>query len=1226
MRVRWSFRVQSSLPLSTFFLAAVLALAFAGLFVSQFAPARVHASASGLVAAYAFNEGSGTTVTDSSGNNNNGNISGATWTSAGKYGSALSFNGSSSRVVINDSPSLDLSSGMTLEAWVSPTSTPTFWQDVIYKQSDIYFLEAGSSVSKHPPAVGATFSLHGDQFMAGVSGLAAKTWTHLAATYDGATLLLYVNGVQVASRAVSDSLTTSTSPLQIGGDALYGQYFKGIIDEVRIYNRALAPSEIQNDMTTPVSQIADTQPPTAPSNLSATSSGPSQVNLSWTASTDNIDVTGYLLERCIGSGCSAFSQIATPTGTTYSDTGLTSSTTYSYRVRATDAAGNLSGYSNAVNVTTLAALDTTPPTAPSNLAATPVSTTQINLSWTASTDNVGVTGYLLERCIGSGCSAFSQIAAPSRTTYSDTSLTASSPYSYRVRATDAAGNLSGYSSIASAVTPSSGNTAPTTISFVQSNYATPQSGQTSVSVPYASAQNAGDLNVIVVGWNNSSYVISSISDSSGNKYALATGPTQVSGALTQSIYYAKNILAAAPSANVLTVKFNGSAASPDIRILEYSGLNATSPLDVAVAATGNSSSSATSAAAIPNAGDLIVGANTVVSMTTGPGTGFTQRILTSPDGDIVEDRVVSAAGNYSASASLSSSAAWIMQLVAFKAAGSVVGQSGPPAPTLSSISVTPSSASISEGSAQQFSATGTYSDGSTEDVTASSTWVSANTSVATIGASTGLANGIGAGSSQITATLGSTSSPSASLSVTSSGGGPAAAQLVQHVSGSNTRYNSFSSPYCYHFQLPNLTTAGNTVVVGFTFNGNPTPSVHDDKGNAYSVQVNYYDSADTQSIGIATAFNVAAGARVISVCFSSNPGGYVQPMATEFDNVVGLDVAGSGSTGTGTSVAAGSLTPSVTGDLAYQVAFSLSVNQSSFTAGSQSNISWNLLSADILDGWAAQYGLYNSTAAINPTLSMGTSQKWISAAILLKTGTSGGIPSGMRIVHLVHENVPYHTDAGGTGSPFPNPTVVQFPSTGNLLVAMIGGGYLACTVTGVSDNSSNAWAQAGGTQIQANNDVTQAFYAGSATTSGNLRLTINWSATEGDFTFFLYDVTGAAASPLDTTGGATGSQSTAGNLTMPYTITPAGAGELIFAEVIWDYNTGAGLASSGWLFDTNTYDGENESGPEPIDQNNGWGHYLTTGTSSVTITWQPMYAGLAAGNWSSTAVAFKPAP
>jgi chitodextrinase len=96
----------------------------------------------------------------------------------------------------------------------------------------------------------------------------------------------------------------------------------------------------------------DSQPPTAPTNLGATAAGSSQVNLAWTASTDNVGVTGYQVERCQGSGCSTFAQIATVTGIAYSDTGLAAGTSYSYRVRATDAAGNLSPYSNVASATT----------------------------------------------------------------------------------------------------------------------------------------------------------------------------------------------------------------------------------------------------------------------------------------------------------------------------------------------------------------------------------------------------------------------------------------------------------------------------------------------------------------------------------------------------------------------------------------------------------------------------------------------------------------------------------------------------------------------------------------------------------------------------------------------------------------------------------------------------------------------------------------------------------
>ena len=373
------------------------------------------------------------------------------------------------------------------------------------------------------------------------------------------------------------------------------------------------------------SSSGDTTPPTAPSNLTATAASASQINLAWTASTDNVGVTGYLVERCSGAGCSNFAQIGTPTSTSFSDTGLTASTSYSYRVRATDAAGNLSAYSNTATATTTPGQDTTPPTAPSNLTATAASASQINLSWTASTDNVGVTGYLVERCSGAGCSNFAQIGTPPSTSFSDTGLTASTSYSYRVRATDAAGNLSAYSNTATATTT---GTTGGTIKFIQGTYQTPQSPSTSVAVTYTAAQSAGDLNVVAVGWNDTTSTVSSITDTSGNTYVLAVGPT-VGTALTQSIYYAKNIAAAAAGANTVTVRFSAAAAFPDVRILEYSGLNPTSPLDVTAAAAGSGSPSNSGSATTTSANELIFGANVVQHTTTGAGSGFTSRIITS---------------------------------------------------------------------------------------------------------------------------------------------------------------------------------------------------------------------------------------------------------------------------------------------------------------------------------------------------------------------------------------------------------------------------------------------------------------------------------------------------------------------------------------------------------------------------------------------------------------------
>ena len=206
----------------------------------------------------------------------------------------------------------------------------------------------------------------------------------------------------------------------------------------------------------------DTTAPTAPSGLTAGATSSSQINLAWSASTDNVGVSGYRVERCQGAGCTTFAQIATPTATSFSDAGLSPSTSYSYRVRAADAAGNLSAYSSIASVTTQAPPDTTAPGAPSGLTATALSSSQIDLAWTAPADNVGVTGYQVDRCQGAGCSAFLQVATPTGTSFSDAGLNPSTSYSYRVRATDAAGNLSANSNVASATTQAPPDTTPPT--------------------------------------------------------------------------------------------------------------------------------------------------------------------------------------------------------------------------------------------------------------------------------------------------------------------------------------------------------------------------------------------------------------------------------------------------------------------------------------------------------------------------------------------------------------------------------------------------------------------------------------------------------------------------------------------------------------------------------------------------------------------------------------------
>jgi chitodextrinase len=197
----------------------------------------------------------------------------------------------------------------------------------------------------------------------------------------------------------------------------------------------------------------DTTPPGAPSALTTTSVTSTLINLSWTAATDNVGVTGYQVERCSGSGCTNFQQVGTSTGTTYGDVDLTASSTYLYRVRATDAAGNLGAYSNTLTTTTAAGGggDTQPPTAPT-LSILAASSMEIDLTWNGSTDNIGVTAYLIERCQGQGCTNFAQVSTSGGLNFSDTGLQANTYYDYRVRARDGANNMSGYSNVVQALT------------------------------------------------------------------------------------------------------------------------------------------------------------------------------------------------------------------------------------------------------------------------------------------------------------------------------------------------------------------------------------------------------------------------------------------------------------------------------------------------------------------------------------------------------------------------------------------------------------------------------------------------------------------------------------------------------------------------------------------------------------------------------------------------------
>jgi Concanavalin A-like lectin/glucanases superfamily len=196
----------------------------------------------------------------------------------------------------------------------------------------------------------------GDQFVQrnSVTVREMNTWYHVAGVYDAVarTLDIYVNGVldngELSGPVPSQVNSAASASI---GRRTGGFHFAGVIDDVRVYNRPLSAGEIVADMNTPPDG-PDAQAPTAPGTPAPVVVSTTQINVTWTAATDNVGVTGYVLERCQAAGCTAFAPIATPTALSFVDTGVLPATTYKYRVRATDAAGNLSAYSGEMTATT----------------------------------------------------------------------------------------------------------------------------------------------------------------------------------------------------------------------------------------------------------------------------------------------------------------------------------------------------------------------------------------------------------------------------------------------------------------------------------------------------------------------------------------------------------------------------------------------------------------------------------------------------------------------------------------------------------------------------------------------------------------------------------------------------------------------------------------------------------------------------------------------------------
>jgi len=450
--------------------------------------------------------------------------------------------------------------------------------------------------------------------------------------------------------------------------------------------------------------------------------------------------------------------------------------------------------------------------------------------------------------------------------------------------------------------------------------------------------------------------------------------------------------------------------------------------------------------------------------------------------------------------------------------------------------------------------------------------------------------------------------------------------LVQHVSCPNSRNsgNAQSSTPDYLCPLPEPSQTGNALLVGVMSYNSAAFTVSDDKANMWTLVDSVVDGNYNVYVGIYIATNVAAGTRFIKLHRSAGTDN-VAMSASEYYNIAlssAVDAHHCNAGSSSSSITAGSITPSSSGDLLWQWAVNgvegggLPSATSSFTAGSQLNITWQFNGTDLFDGDAVQVGVYSSTGAINPTFTSGTKLAFDSCVMALKAANAGNAPtSSFRIVHMLHQQIP---DSAA------NPLPIQFASSGNLIVlsSLIGGD----TITGISSSPSNTWSSAGTPGIGGDN-VSQIYFAGQASTSNSLTLGVTRSANDANGTFMMYDFTGAASSPLDvSSGGQSGFQSSVSSTltTCSGCLTPTTANDVIIANFGQDWCTATGVNTpSGARFDSATDTGNSNSGPQSVDQNNGWMHYYDSGTGPITLTWKDSCQSTPEGNWGADMAAFK---
>jgi hypothetical protein len=463
----------------------------------------------------------------------------------------------------------------------------------------------------------------------------------------------------------------------------------------------------------------------------------------------------------------------------------------------------------------------------------------------------------------------------------------------------------------------------------------------------------------------------------------------------------------------------------------------------------------------------------------------------------------------------------------------------------------------------------------------------------------------------------------------------ASSSLVQHIASAMENNGGWGVPSLIA-TMPNAVLAGNALILCVQMNqpGGVGVSVSDDKGNSWAAGP--VRAGANQTLSLFYALNAIAGTQKITMTFSGGTKpNRVQATISEFNNVATSNAAdGSNGASSMSPVAAGTFTTGTAGDLVYHCGVDDTspgnYNGGTITAGP----GFTLLSADRQTGSAAQYQIQATAGTINPSFTV-SSHTWNSAAIALKSASAGTAPPpGIRIVHVQHTLLVYANDNAGRGSRA-TPSVLQFPSTGNLLVGLFN--HTGLFISSVTDGAGNMWSSAASAQAAGGNTSSQIVYASNATTSStltNITVGLSGTVTDGHAMFVLFDVTGAAVAAFDRAGTASGNQTTNGSQAMA-TVTPSTTNGLIFNVGSIDFHTtnsiiGAGYVFDGWVnpLNDNAGGGAISTPPSFLDMDNPYGHYYNATTAPVTFTYgfnsTPPPTGILW--WSSVVSAFKAAP